>query len=164
MLLFAALFFFANGYPCSGQKIQRENIPEEIVSSLVAPDFYLKYDIDPARNPFYLRGDFNGDGKPDYAVWIKTEKSGQSGIAIWLSSTNRFEILGAGHPFSFGGAPSADFKDITVWRVQGKSLPQPEAGAPLPPSLVGDAIRITRNGTGILYWTGKTFHWYELEE
>jgi hypothetical protein len=154
----------ANGHPCSGQKIQRENIPEEIVSSLVAPDFYLEYDIDPARNPFYLRGDFDGDGKPDYAVWTKTEKSGQSGIAIWLSSTKRFEILGAGRAFSFGGTHTADFKDITVWRVHGKSLPQPEAGAAPSPKLVGDAILITKSGTGILYFTGKTFRWYEFEE
>ena len=31
------------------------------------------YKIDPRVNPFYLRGDFDGDGKPDFAVTITSE-------------------------------------------------------------------------------------------
>ena len=41
------------------------------------------YKIDPRVNPFYLRGDFDGDGKPDFAVTIiiQTGRS-PSGLAM----------------------------------------------------------------------------------
>ena len=46
--------------------------------------------------PFYLRGDFDGDSKPDYAVLVVNLQSKKSAIAIYLSSRDRVEVLGAG--------------------------------------------------------------------
>ncbi|MGA3286871.1 MAG: hypothetical protein ABSD46_05570 [Bacteroidota bacterium] len=64
------------------QWVQEQNVPNEIikafressVDTLLAFSFHL--------NPFYLRGDFDADGKLDYAVLIKHKKYGKSGIAI----------------------------------------------------------------------------------
>ena len=36
----------------------------------------------PRMNPFYLEGDFNGDGALDVAVLIKERGTGKHGIAV----------------------------------------------------------------------------------
>lgn len=44
------------------------NIPEKLQTELTMGPLAAAYAISDRINPFYLRGDFDGDGKPDYAI------------------------------------------------------------------------------------------------
>jgi hypothetical protein len=54
-------------------------------------------------NPFYLRGDFDGDGKIDLAVLVDQRSTGKSGIAIIHGVRSKVTILGAGVGIGSGG-------------------------------------------------------------
>ena len=54
------------------------------------------YPVLRAMNPFFLRGDFNGDGAMDVAVWVRQRSSGLSGVAIVHSTLDSVRYLGAG--------------------------------------------------------------------
>jgi hypothetical protein len=146
---------------CVAQEIQIENVPDEIADSLALPGFAQNYSINGSMNPFYLRGDFDGDKMPDYAVWIKEKKSGSIGMAIWLSSRKKFSILGAGTPFYISGAQkNLDF--LNFWRLFPKKSVEQGAGVGKPPKLLGDAILTGKaeSASGIIYWTARKFVWY----
>ena len=48
-------------------------------------------------NPFFVRGDFNGDGELDLAFWVTQRSSGLRGVAVVHSTLDRIYYLGAGH-------------------------------------------------------------------
>jgi len=48
------------------------NIPRPVWERLDKEKLLSTYEISTKLNPFYLRGDFDGDGKPDYAVLIES--------------------------------------------------------------------------------------------
>src|SRR5580700_3243871 len=77
---------------CRAQDVEKENIPNEILEAVELGHFAQLYSVDGSLNPFYLRGDFDGDGKADYALRIKSKADNLSGIAIWLSSQRNFVI------------------------------------------------------------------------
>jgi hypothetical protein len=85
------------------QDVEIENVPNEIVAVKLGP-FAQSYEVDVSVNPFYLRGDFDGDSKADYAVRIKSKVGNASGIAIWLSSLHKLVVLGAGVAFKVSGS------------------------------------------------------------
>src|SRR5436190_18270036 len=68
------------------------NTPPEITACLQAR---ADYKLSDRINPFYLRGDFDGDGKQDYAVLVVSEKQ-EPGIAICRGGMSQPNILGAG--------------------------------------------------------------------
>lgn len=49
-------------------------------------------------NPFYIRGDFNGDGELDLAFWVQNPETQQRGVAILHSTLERLYVFGAGQP------------------------------------------------------------------
>ena len=65
-------------------------------------------------NPFYLRGDFNGDGENDLAFWVTEAASGKRGIAIIHSTLDTLWVFGAGHLFEGYGA---DQIWVDTWNV-----------------------------------------------
>lgn len=81
-------------------------------SGLWSPDIYpLDFDI----NPFYLRGDFNGDGENDLAFWVREEASGKKGIIIIHSTLDSLYVFGAGRHFT-----DWDRIDTDTWNVISK--------------------------------------------
>jgi hypothetical protein len=48
------------------------------------------YKINRDLNPFYLRGDFDGDKKADYALAIVESKTAKKGILIYHSTNKNF--------------------------------------------------------------------------
>ena len=115
-------------------------------------------------DPFYLRGDFDGDGLPDYACLITSSDGLKRGIAVWLSSNPkaRFQILGAGVPFQYGAEKSDDL-NFNAWHVYGKRLVGQGASQEKPPRLRGEAIlvEVKESASGLIYWNGKSFAWYQ---
>ncbi len=150
--------------PLRAQSVEPENIPLGVSEAVETRHFTEAYKLDGSMNPFYLRGDFDGDGKPDYAFWIKAKAGGATGIAIWLSSRQKLIILGAGVPFGFSGSTRSDFggKNI-VWQVYGKRPVEQGEDGGTPPTLVGEAIWLGTKGiaSGLIYWDGESFKWYQ---
>ena len=66
-----------------------------------------------AVNPFYQRGDFDGDGRPDLALLIRDKATGKVGILV-LHRAGKPVLLGAGRAFGNGGD---DFAWLDQWWV-----------------------------------------------
>jgi hypothetical protein len=62
------------------------NIPKQLQPAVEARAFEASFEVGTWLNPFYLRGDFDGDGLADYAVLVTRRSDGKKGIAVWLST------------------------------------------------------------------------------
>jgi hypothetical protein len=145
------------------QEVDYENVPDEIREAVGSGRFSEMYDLDGSINPFYLRGDFDGDGKPDYAFRIKSTSSHSIGIAVWLSSLHRFVVIGAGIPFRFSGSTATNLDFLNTWKVYGRKPVEQGVEAGPPPHLIGEAILAgkSESASGLIYWNGKSFSWYQ---
>jgi hypothetical protein len=121
-----ALFIALGALQCKAQDVQTENIPDQILPLVGQGHFAALYNLDGSLNPFYLRGDFDVDGKTDYAVRIKSRAGKGSGIAIWLSSKRQFLVLGAGVPFKVSGSviSNLDFSGHLAGLWEASSCPR----------------------------------------
>jgi hypothetical protein len=144
------------------QDVEIENVPNEIVAVKLGP-FAQSYEVDVSVNPFYLRGDFDGDSKADYAVRIKSKVGNASGIAIWLSSLHKLVVLGAGVAFKVSGSVVSNLDFLNTWQVYGKRPVQRGVESGQPPHLIGEAILAGKreSASGLIYWSGKSFIWYQ---
>jgi len=120
-------------------------------------------------NPFYLRGDFDGDLKLDYAVQVRSDKGGM-GVIICTAKLSVF-LLGSGIS---GGKPFSDNeRDVFLapnWMVYTKEqVAELEdmrgINAPWPvPKITGEAIAmIWEDGIALIYWDGKEFKWAGID-
>ena len=148
---------------CCAQQVQAENIPNEILMQVEQGHFASLYALDGSINPFYLRADFDGDGRPDYALRIKSKAGSDSGIAVWLSSLHKFIVLGAGVPFRVSGTTVTSLDFLNTWQVFGKIAVERGVESGPSPQLKGDAIWAgkTESASGLIYWNGKSFVWYQ---
>ena len=115
-----------------------------------------RYGIEHKITPESLRGDFDGDGKPDQALVVA--RSGKQGVLICRSGAPTPIVLGAGTAFH-----EMDNLDFTAWRIHAKNQPVARgAGARRIPSLAGDAIYLEwESASALVYWNGKRFVWYQ---
>jgi hypothetical protein len=141
------------------------NIPEHLRPAIERPSFKAAFDVGSWLNPFYLRGDFDGDGTPDYALLVIHLSDGKKGIVIWLSTRPNSgpTIFGAGTKSRTGGGDYDDWGFFDAWQVYGKRTVIQGVGEGKPPKLTGEAILIERSeaASGLLYWDGKQFRWYQ---
>jgi hypothetical protein len=144
------------------------NIPQPIRPAIDAPAFKTAFEIGTWLNPFYLRGDFDGDGAVDYAILIKRRNDGKKGIAVWLSGNpgGRMIVLGAGTKARAGAGAIDDWDFFDSWQVYGKRTVLRGAGEGRPPKLIGEAILVerTESASGLVYWDGRQFRWYQQGE
>jgi len=153
-VIFAALlyaFMFA-----ADQDVSVFNIPKEVDRCMDA--LRGDYKISGRINPFYLRGDFLGDGKSEFAVLVYSSLKQEKGIAFCGPGFAKPTILGAGSPFH-------EMTDLTfdAWHIYGKGPVQRGVGARMPPVLRGEALWLewSESASGLAYWDGKQFHWYQ---
>src|SRR5947208_1358801 len=59
------------------------NSPLWVLKLVKEKRFDQQYRFITRLNPFYLRGDFNGDGQPDFAVLIERLSDKKQGIAVF---------------------------------------------------------------------------------
>jgi hypothetical protein len=137
------------------------NIPPEVSEAFRKSGLDSTYAFTFNVNPFYLRGDFDGDKATDYAVLVKRKSNGKVGIAIIHGHGLRVAICGAGSLLGNGGN---DFKWLDAWHVykkgpthQGATTEDP------PPVLKGDALFVEKSeaASALIYWTGKKYKWYQ---
>jgi hypothetical protein len=82
--------------PALGKTAHPHDIPELIDRAITNGSLAKNYDVSFHMNPFYLHGDFNGDGKIDVAVLVKQRSTGKVGIAIINGASDKITILGGG--------------------------------------------------------------------
>lgn len=107
-------------------------------------------------NPFYLRGDLDGDGEADHAFLVNSGSN--RGIAVCLARETSPRILGAAR--SFDGMLDLGFDHWVVYPMQPveRGVEEDE-----PPSLRGEAILVLviEAGSGLIYWNGRELQWYQ---
>jgi hypothetical protein len=132
-----------------------DSVPGEVLREFKAISFWKQYRIDYRVNPFYLRADFDGDSKPDFAVLCVRTSDKTPFIAMVLSKPQK-TIFVALDPE----------KQMDGWEVFSKSVitrPQFDAAKP-PPRLMGDAVVLKFSITLLLYWDGREFGTYALSD
>jgi hypothetical protein len=139
---------------------QRNNIPETIERAISKGPLAKDYEVSFHLNPFYLRGDFNGDGKVDVAVLVKQRSTGKLGIAIIPGGASKAAILGAGAPLGNGGD---DFDWMDNWQVYPKGRVGRGTGEPSVHRLHADALLVGKSeaASGLIHWDGKHYVWFQ---
>lgn len=136
------------------------NSPLWVLDLVKAKKFDKQYRFITRLNPFYLRGDFNGDGEPDIAVLIESLSDKKQGIAVFHFGEKTIHIIGAGHKLGNGGD---DFAWMDVWQVYPRAKVEQGVGEGTPPKLRGEALLVEKSesASAILYWNGKKYIWYQ---
>jgi hypothetical protein len=136
-----------------------ETLPEGVISRIGA--LGTTYEISDRINPYYLRGDFDGDGRVDYAVLITEHGSGKRGVVVFLSSQSKLRILGAGTPVQYGSAKWDDL-NFDSWRVYGRGAIDAGTGFEAPPGK-GELILVQKkeSASGFFRWSGTQFTWIQ---
>src|SRR5262249_6198198 len=115
-----------------------------------------RLEISRRMNPFYLRGDFNGDGKLDYVVLVQERKSGKQGVAFCFVGTKRKAyVVWAGNAIAMEeGMPDDDIDGVDVWGVAEVWSKNPKR----------DALYLARakSASGVLIWNGTRMVWRQL--
>jgi hypothetical protein len=164
ILIFSPLIVFGQS-----EKVQEENsnfvfesnLPDKLQELFKQDSIRALYKINKQINPFYLRADFNGDGKMDYALAIVEIKSQKKGILIYHASSKNVYIAGAGKqiPKSYGD----NFYWMDAWKVYDKKIVEIGVGETEKLILKGEAILAMKleSSSGIIYWDGKEYKWYQ---
>jgi hypothetical protein len=130
-----------------------QNLPSWAGSILSEQRFASTYAITTRINPYFLQGDFNGDGRLDIAVMIEHKPTMQQGIAILHAGPMTPIVVGAGREIGNGGA---DFSWLDAWSIETRD-PRGKSA----PTLRGDALLVQKleSASGLIYWDGAAYRW-----
>lgn len=108
-------------------------------------------------NPFYQRGDFNGDCLVDIAISVQNEK-GQRGILIVHQAEPNVDfLLGAGNDFSNGGN---DFGWMDIWGVgSGGVFTSSHENEERLANSEYLYVEKSESAGGAIYWNGSSYEW-----
>jgi hypothetical protein len=139
---------------------QQYSVPEWVEMAMTRSGLGKSLVFDARLNPFCHRGDFDGDGKSDFAALVKERSSAKVGIAFFHRGTGRVYVVGAGRNIPGHGD---DLEWMDAWIVFDKGKVEQGATDHPPPTLKGDALLIfkTEAGSAILWWTGRGYRWYQ---
>jgi hypothetical protein len=162
-----AIFFLA--VACTGEAADESDTvlihPDQIERCLKSPEA-AAVEVNTATNPYYLRGDFDGDGRTDYAVAVNGRTTRRNGVFV-CSGQGKVFILGADQPLK---PPFSDMPDDNFfapnWSVYSKAetraLGRFKSGdvPVLPRRILGETIAmIWEDGIALIYWDGRAFKW-----
>jgi hypothetical protein len=146
--------FFLITTQFQGPPVDLDNVPTPI-SECLQPESN-RFEVSRRMNPFYLRGDFNGDGKLDYVVLVQERKSGKQGVAFcFVGAKRKAYVVWAGNAIAMEGGISIDDIDgLDVWGVDEAWSKNPKR----------DALYLARaeSGSGVLIWNGRRMVWRQL--
>jgi hypothetical protein len=108
-------------------------------------------------NPFYIRGDFNGDGGIDIAFWVRNPDSDRKGVAILHSTLDTLFVFGAGHPNPAGG----EVVGGDLWRLLPVGYVEPGTWSNIPEIgvVAGEPFTFEREALEFV-WVGKSAQAY----
>jgi hypothetical protein len=130
------------------------NVPDEVRTCMRAT---RGIQINAGINPFYISGDYDGDGFTDFAIQVKATKSGSEGILFCFASRPSI-LLGAGEPVVWPQNDSWPFDSWMLIRKGSKHLS-------IYPKIKFDTVALIKadEGGGLLYWDGSKFLWQREE-
>jgi hypothetical protein len=143
--------------PAPDETTQPHDIPEAIDRAITNGSLAKEYEVSVRVKPFYLRGDFNGDGKMDVAALVKQRSTGKLGIAIVHGKSDKVTILGAGTAIGNG---ADDFEWMDSWEIYSKNSASNGASVR---KLHGDALLVSKSeaASALIYWNGKRYVWFQ---
>ncbi|MCE5306443.1 MAG: hypothetical protein LLG20_02270 [Acidobacteriales bacterium] len=138
--------------------------PDQIAECLKSP-VSSSVEVDLETNPYYLRGDFDGDGRVDYAVAVRGRKTKRNGVLVCAGNRKVF-ILGADQPLKppFSDMPGDNFL-APNWAVYSKAETEAlrafTSNVPvIPGKLYGESLAmIWEDGIALILWDGRAFRW-----
>lgn len=132
--------------------VDLDNVPLPVSKCLRETGKVL--DINRRINPFYLRGDFDGDRKTDFVVFVQDRQSRKEGFAFCFASNPKAQIVGAGKPIAVeGGILGDDFSATDVWGVS--------EGWSTKPKRDGVYVAQSEAGSAVLVWNGRRIVWQQ---
>lgn len=161
---FALLFLTSSAVFAADEEdidfVAASSIPPHVMAAFAKFPSSGEYAFSTHINPFYVQGDFNGDGILDTAVSIKHKATRKVGFAIVHGGTTTVRVLGAGRNFGNGGD---DFSWLDAWYTYTKGKVGQGAEEGKPPRLIGDAIMVikTESASALVYWAGNQYRWYQ---
>ena len=142
----------------------RQNLPEWVCTKASRAKLHEKYRIRTTLNPFYLTGDFNGDGKQDAAVWVEAVRSKQVGLIIVHGGNAPTTVIGAGIDWDKRGK---DYSWTDIWSVEprGTRLKSPHEDDRLVIAK-GEILVLTKSESAsfAVYWSGNAYRSYQLTD
>jgi hypothetical protein len=165
MFCILAIGIFQSALVCGQtqpKSVDWENVPSLLRDAFSKKPLYGKYEISARINPFYLRGDLDGDGVADYSVLVTETASHKQGIYVWMSRTRAFVVLGAGQPIQYG-AKAEDDLNFDEWKILGSNPADKTSSLELPPDFRHDAIFVQKSesASGLFYWSQGRFRWLQ---
>ena len=146
----------ASGREPTWQELQ--NLPSWAQSIVGEQRFASIYALTTRINPYFLQGDFNGDGRLDVAVLIEHRQTAQQGIAVLHAGAPNAIVVGAGRAVGNGGA---DFAWLDAWSISPRNPIPPGTRRTDSPPLRGDGLLVQKleSAGGLLYWDGAAYRW-----
>jgi hypothetical protein len=96
------------------------NLPDDLYDFYNQEEIRTTYKINRDLNPFYLRGDFNGDKKTDYALAVIESTTDKKGILIYHATTKKYYLAGAGKSIPNGHGD--DYPWMDAWEVSDEKI------------------------------------------
>ncbi len=87
-----AVFALCCSITCVAQTAIDLSVPDEVSHRFMLEDLWSRFSISERINPFYLRADLDGDGKPDYIVLVNEKGTHQEYTALLLSSEAKVRL------------------------------------------------------------------------
>lgn len=141
--------------------VQLRQLPNKPINS----DRY-NFQVNRNLNPFYLRGDFDNDKKPDYAISIKKTNTEDDGILMCFPHKSQSIILGFQNPLTRSDGHKYHSFGVEAWLVEenGVVIRMHDDGSEESVKLLGEGIVIEwpERGSGLIYWDGEQFRWFHL--
>jgi hypothetical protein len=145
------------------------NLPDAVRLRLEKSGTLLHYELSHAVNPFYLRGDLDGDGKPDYAILAVNKVTKKRGIAVIRSSGTGVDMLGAGGTKLRVGSGAGsylleDFDWMDEWHIERKQTVADELGREVAASMVGEGLAVAKSesASALVFWNGTNWLWRQM--
>lgn len=150
------------------QFVDDRTVPHSVKREFITSHYYKDYSITFQMSPSSIRGDFNGDGRRDYAFLVQEKSTQKFGFVIFhgrgaQSLHSQITLIAAGKTI-------ADLGDNIQWANFWRTYPRNDAQGEvekkvLVPILKADAIHIEKKGKrrGLLYWDGKKYVWHKLK-
>ncbi len=137
------------------------SLPSELLNLYTLEKIKGNYALRTDINPFYLRGDFDGDKVQDYALGIVDRATNKKGILIYHTGTKSYYMVGAGKLIS-NGRGIDDFYLMDAWTIHMDEKVEKGVGETSTIKLKGEAILgiKTESSSWLIYWTGKEYNLY----
>ncbi len=150
LLVFPAIAF--------AQLALKDQLPPWAAERFTSAAGQLQVEASGRINPFFQRGDFDGDGRPDLAVLVQHKTNRKLGILI-LRRNGKQNLLGAGHTFANGGD---DFEWMDLWWVEDRGTMR-QSHDDLVVKLQGDGLLVAKEGSAsaLIYFKTGAFHWQQ---